>query len=76
MTKKARTRKLYGEVESKLLMENVPHDKMTKENNKNDEKMTEIEDICASQDVDAIMTDDKDNEFVYEQEQGTNMSTW
>jgi hypothetical protein len=62
-------------VEGELLMENVPADKMTKESNKNEETMTEIKDIRASHDVDAIMTDDKDEEIVFEQEHGTNMST-
>jgi hypothetical protein len=58
-----------------MLMENAPDDRTTKENNKNEEKMTEIEDIHASHDVDAIMTDDKDEEIVFEQEHGTNTST-
>jgi hypothetical protein len=75
MTKKARTGKLYSEVEGEMLMENVPDDRMTKENNENEEKMTEIEDIRASHDLDAIMTDDKDEEIVFEQEHSTNTST-
>jgi hypothetical protein len=35
MTKKARTGKLYREVEGKILMEKVPDDTRKKENNKN-----------------------------------------
>jgi hypothetical protein len=58
MTKKARTRKLYSEVEGEILMEKVPDDRTTKENNENEEKMTDIEDFRASHNVDAIMTDD------------------
>jgi hypothetical protein len=75
MTKKARTGKLYSEVEGEILMENAPDDTMTKENEENEEKMTEIEDIRASHDVDAIMTDDNDEEIVFEMERGTNRST-
>jgi hypothetical protein len=75
MTKKARTRKLYSEVEGEMLMENAPDDRMTKENNENEENMTEIKDIRASHDGDAIMTDNKDQEIVFEQEHGTNTST-
>jgi hypothetical protein len=45
---------------------------LKKENNKNEEKMTEMEDIRASHNVDAIMTDDKDEEIVFEQDHGTN----
>jgi hypothetical protein len=75
MTKKARTGKLYSEVEGEILMENAPDDMMTKENNENEEKMTEIEDIRASHDVDAIMTDDKEEEIIFEQELGTATST-
>ena len=71
MTKKARTGKLYSEVEGEILMENAPDDMMTKENNENEEKMTEIEDIRASHDVDAIMTDDKEEEIIF----GTTTST-
>ena len=75
MTKKARTGKLYSEVEGELLMEDVPDDTRKKENNKNEEKMTEIEDIRASHDVDAIMTDEKDEEIVFKQERDTNTGT-
>jgi hypothetical protein len=60
MTKKARTGKLCSEVEGEILMEKVSDDTMKKENNENKEEMTEIEDIRASHDVDAIMTDDKE----------------
>jgi hypothetical protein len=60
MTKKARTRKLYSEVEGKILMEKVPDDTRKKENNKNEKEKIEIVDIRASHDVGAIMTDDKD----------------
>jgi hypothetical protein len=75
MTKKARTGKLYSEVEGEMLMEEVPDDTKKTENNTNEEKMTEIEDIRASHDVDAIMTDDKDDEIVFEQEHTANTST-
>jgi hypothetical protein len=75
MTKKARTGKLCSEVEGEILMEKVSDDTMKKENNENKEEMTEIEDIRASHDVDAIMTDDKEEEIIFEQEHGTNMST-
>jgi hypothetical protein len=60
MTKKARTGKLYREVEGKILMEKVPDDTRKKENNKNEKEKIEIVDIRASHDVGAIMTDDKD----------------
>ncbi len=76
MTKKERTGKLYSEVEGEILMENAPDDMMKKENNENEEKMTEIEDIRASHDVDAIMTDNNDEEIVFKKEHGdTNTST-
>jgi hypothetical protein len=35
MTKKARTGKLYSEVDGEILMETVPDDRTTKENNNN-----------------------------------------
>jgi hypothetical protein len=75
MTKKARTGKLYNEVEGEILMENAPDYMMKKENNENEEKMNEIEDICASHDVDAIMTDNNDEEIVCKKEHNTNTST-
>jgi hypothetical protein len=75
MTKKARTGKLYSEVEGEILMDKAPDDMTTKENKENEEKMNEIEDIRASHDVDAIMTDEQDEEIVFEAEHGTNTST-
>jgi hypothetical protein len=62
-------------VEGEILMENAPDDTTTKENNENEEKMTEIEDIRASHDVDAIMTDDTDEEIVFKQDHGRTMGT-
>lgn len=53
----------------------VPDERRKKGNNKNEEKLTAIEDICMSHDVDAFVMDDKEEEIVLEQEGGTNTST-
>jgi hypothetical protein len=69
MTKKEKTGKLYSKVEGEVLMETAPEDKITKEINKNDEKMDKIEENCEITEVDdARMTDEKDKEIVFKKD--------
>jgi hypothetical protein len=64
MTEKARTGKLYIEVEGDKLMETAPDDMMKKGINKEDERIDEIEDNREmTKGDDARMMDNKEEEF-------------
>jgi putative SOS response-associated peptidase YedK len=64
MMKKGRTsRKLYSELEGKVLMEKVPDEKKMKENSKNDKTMKEIDNIYDIHNRDEILMEDNDKEI-------------
>jgi hypothetical protein len=68
MARKARTRKLYSEVEGELLVEDAPDNKMGKEARRKDEKMKGKEALDSNDEHDVERTVKMEEEIVFEEQ--------